>query len=164
MDLSLFAFIGVCFLAALSGALFQPGAWYEALKKPVWRPPNWVFGPVWTVLYGMIAFAGWRVWQAAGPGEATVPMIVYGVQLVLNFAWSWVMFGLRRIGWALVEIGALWLSILATILVFYPIDAAAAWMLLPYLAWASFAAVLNAAVWRRNRDRPPGGVAEGLGR
>ncbi len=150
---SLLAFLGLTTLVALSGALFRPGAWYESLRKPHWRPPNWVFGPVWTALYIMIAISGWQVWRAAPWPETAVALSVYGVQLILNAGWSAVFFGMREPGWALIEICALWLSIIATIAVFAPISATAAALLMPYLIWVSFAAVLNAAIWRRNPPR-----------
>ena len=84
MDWTLMAFIGVCAVAASSGALFPPGKWYDSLRKPSWRPPNWLFGPAWMVLYAMIAVSGWLVWTTAAPGDRLVPMTVYGVQLALN--------------------------------------------------------------------------------
>lgn len=151
--LGLVGFLAVCFAAALGGALFRPGAWYDALEKPSWRPPNALFGPVWMVLFGMIAVSGWLVWREEGFAGAPIAFVVYGVQLVLNFAWSWVAFGLRRLGWAAVEMAALWVAIVANIAVFAPIHAGAAWLLVPYLAWVSFAFVLNVTVWRLNRDR-----------
>ena len=152
--LSLLVFIGVCILTAASGGIFRPGRWYESLAKPSWRPPNWLFGPVWAVLYGMIAVSGWLVWTEAPPGTVTVPMVIYGVQLVLNFLWSAIFFGLRRLGLALLEMAFLWLAIVATIVAFYPLHAGAAYMLLPYLAWVSFAFILNWAMWRLNPAPP----------
>src|SRR5579875_920782 len=93
--LSLLPFLAVCFVTALSGAVFRPGEWYESLSKPSWRPPNWLFGPAWAVLYVCIACSGWLVWGAAGIGAETA-LIIYGVQLLLNAGWSAVFFGLRR--------------------------------------------------------------------
>lgn len=158
MDFSLFVFIGLCFLAASTGALFRAGPWYQALAKPRWRPPGYLFGPVWLILYGCIAAAGWRAWQAAGPGEALLPMTVYGVHLIFNGLWSAIFFGLRRPGLALADIVCLWLSIAATIAVFAPLDPLAAGLLAPYLAWVTVALALNAAVWHLNRGRPIQGV------
>lgn len=158
MDLSFLVFLGVNFLAASSGGIFRAGPWYEHLAKPRWRPPGYLFGPVWMVLFLMIATSGWLAWSAAGPGEAMVPMTVYGVHLVLNAAWSAVFFGLRRPDLALVEMGVLWVSIVTTMAVFAPLEPLAAWLLVPYLCWVSFAFVLNAAIWRLNRSHPMGGV------
>lgn len=154
MDLAsvivLIGFIGACLLAATTGATFRPGDWYEQLKKPSWRPPNWVFAPAWAVLYLTIAVSGWLVWRTAGFAGAAAPLSIYLLQLGLNAAWSAIFFGMRRPDLAFVEIILLWLSIVATIAAFHPVNAAAAWLLLPYLAWATFAAVLNFTVWRMN--------------
>jgi translocator protein len=157
--LVLLLFVAACAAAAFSGAFFRPGAWYENLAKPSWRPPNWLFGPVWAVLYGMIAVSGWLVWDAAGWAGAAVPLAIYAVQLVLNALWSGIFFGLRKLGWAIVEMVLLWISILGCIVTFHTIHAGAAWLLLPYLVWVSFAMVLNIAVWRLNR--PGRAVAQG---
>lgn len=152
--LVLLGFIAACIAAAASGGLFRPGAWYESLAKPPWRPPNWLFGPVWAVLYGMIAVSGWLVWRAAEPGAADLPLAIYAVQLGLNAIWSAIFFGMRRLGLALLEMAFLWVAILATIVAFYPIHAGAAYLLVPYLIWVSFAFVLNHAIWRRNQRVP----------
>ena len=149
--LMLFAFGGASFGAAATGAIFRPGEWYRRLDKPRWRPPDWLFTPVWTLLYAMIALSGWLVWREKGLADAAVPLTVYAVQLVLNAAWSPIFFGLRRPGLAAIEIALLWASIVATILVFHPVSPAAAGLLGPYLAWVSFAAALNLSIWRRNR-------------
>ncbi len=141
--LGLAAFISTCVATALSGALFRPGAWYETLRKPWWRPPNWLFAPAWTVLYLMIAVSGWLVWRKAGFAGAALPLGVYFVHLAINAAWSWLFFGLRRMDLALADVTALWLSIVLMIWLFAPISATAAWLLVPYLAWVSFAAFLN---------------------
>jgi tryptophan-rich sensory protein len=145
--LPLLGFLGACFVAASTGAIFKPGAWYEGLAKPPWRPPNWLFGPAWAVLYTLIAVSAWLVWQEVGFGAA---LVVWSVHLVINAGWSWVFFGLRRpdlaFGWILL----LWASIAATIAAFAPVSALAAALLAPYLAWVSFAAVLNLSIWRRN--------------
>jgi translocator protein len=146
----LWGFIGACFVAALSGALFPPGQWYEGLKKPSWRPPNWLFAPAWTLLYAMIAIAGWLVWREAGFAGAPVALGLWGLQLALNAAWSGLFFGMRRMDLALAELVLLWLAILATIVAFYPIQSTAALLMAPYLAWVTFAGVLNFAMWRLN--------------
>ncbi len=144
-------FILANFASATSGALFKPGQWYEDLKKPSWRPPNWLFAPVWLVLYIMIATAGWMVWRDAPPGELALPMTLYFVHLAFNFLWSAIFFGLRRPGWAFCEIIVLWLTLVATIIVFHPINPTAAYILIPYLLWGSFAGVLNFTIWQMNK-------------
>ena len=148
--LPLLAFMGACFCVALSGAFFRPGAWYETLKKPWWRPPNWLFGPAWTVLYITIAIAGWLVWRKAGFEGGRVALTIYAVQLALNAAWSGIFFGLRRMDLAFGELACLWLSIVATIALFYPISEGAAQLLIPYLLWVTFAGYLNWTMWRLN--------------
>ena len=152
LTLSLLVFILACAAAAAPGMAFRPGAWYRRLNKPSWRPPDWLFGPVWLVLYIMIAISGWLVWRSAGLEGAAVALTVYVVQLVLNGLWSVIFFGLRRPDLAFAEIICLWLSILATIAAFYPLNATAAYMLIPYAAWASFAAILNFKIWRLNPE------------
>ena len=152
--MSLVVFLLIVMLVASSGAVFRPGAWYRTLAKPAWTPPNWVFPTGWTLLYVLIAIAGWRVWERL-PLEATLlPMAVYALQLVLNAGWSAVFFGLRRPDWAFAELACLWLAIAANTLVFLPIDPLAAALLLPYLAWVTFAGALNLAVWRLNGSNP----------
>jgi tryptophan-rich sensory protein len=153
--LGLLGFAAACFAAALSGAVFRPGDWYERLAKPWWRPPNWLFGPAWTVLYTMIAISGWLVWRKAGFAGAALPLAIYFVQLALNAAWSGVFFGMRRMDLAFYELCLLWLSILATILAFATVHQGAAWMLVPYLAWVSFAGLLNWTLWQMNRGVQP---------
>ena len=155
MDLSatlgLLPFLVACFAVALSGAVFRPGNWYEHLAKPWWRPPNWLFGPAWTVLYICIAVSGWLVWRQVGITGAPGAFAVYAVQLLLNAGWSAFSFGLRRLDLAFGELILLWLSIAANIAVFAPISSAAAILLMPYLAWVSFAGVLNFTLWQMNR-------------
>ncbi len=148
--LALIGFAGAYFLAASTGAAFPPGDWYARLAKPWWRPPNWLFAPAWTVLYLTIAVSGWLVWREFGFVGAALPLAIYLVQLMLNAAWTPIFFGLRRPDLAFFEIVSLWLSIVATIAFFYPLNAGAAWLLLPYLAWVTFAAALNLAIWRLN--------------
>jgi tryptophan-rich sensory protein len=145
-------FFMACLAAASTGIFFRPGRWYASLQRPSWRPPDALFGPVWLVLYVMIATSGWLVWRDAGLAGAALPLAVYTLQLVLNGLWSWLSFGLRRLDLAFFEMGALWLSILATILAFQPISATAAWLLVPYLAWVSFALFLNFTLWRMNPE------------
>ena len=147
---ALLAFVAACFLAAIPGAVFRPGGWYERLVKPRWRPPNWLFAPIWTVLYLTIAVSGWLVWREAGIAGAALPLAIFALQLLLNAAWTPLFFGLHRPDLAFLDIMVLWVSILATIVLFYPIHSGAALVLVPYLAWVSFAAALNFTVWRRN--------------
>jgi tryptophan-rich sensory protein len=148
--LGLFAFAAACFATASTGALFRPGKWYANMRKPWWRPPNWLFGPVWFVLYIMIAVSGWLVWRKAGLAGAAAPLAIYVVQLLLNAGWSALFFGMRRPDLAFAEIIALWLSIAATIVAFESVDHFAALLLVPYFVWVSFASVLNFALWRLN--------------
>jgi len=148
--LTLVPFLAAVFAASATGAVFRPGDWYKRLDKPGWTPPDWLFPLAWGLLYVLIAFAGWLVWLEAGLAGASTALALWAVQLVFNAGWSAVFFGLRRVGLAFVEVLALWLSIAATIAAFYPVSAAAAAMMAPYLAWVSFAAVLNLAIWRRN--------------
>ena len=151
--MSLAVFILCVLLVASSGAFFKPDAWYRALAKPAWNPPDWIFGAGWSLLYVLIIIAGWRVWERASIESVVVPMLIYALQLVLNAGWSPIFFGLKRPDWALGELVCLWIAIAANILVFHPIDPIAAWLLVPYLAWVTFAGALNLAVWRLNRSR-----------
>lgn len=158
---ALIVFIAANAAAAATGAIFRPGSWYETLRKPSWTPPNWLFGPAWTLLYAMCAAAGYILWVSAAPGEATVPLIFYALQLLLNGLWSGIFFGMRRPDLAFGELVLLWLALLCTILTFWTVRVDAALLLLPYLAWVTFAGALNFAVWRLNapigRAAPRGG-------
>lgn len=139
--------------AASSGMLFPAnGAWYQSLNAPSFRPPNWLFGPVWTVLYLMIAAAGARLAAQAGQGAALAGLALglWALQITLNALWTPTFFGAHALGAALVIIGALWLAIAALIAVAFQVDRIAGWFLLPYLGWVSFAALLNWAFWRLN--------------
>ncbi|MGF1626424.1 MAG: TspO/MBR family protein [Alphaproteobacteria bacterium] len=124
--------------------------WYPTLRKPSYNPPDWVFGPVWTVLYVMMAVAAWRVWRRTGLVGGRVALGLYAGQLALNLGWSLLFFGARQVGLALAEIVLLFIAILATAIVFSRIDRLAAALLLPYLLWVAFAALLNAAIWSLN--------------
>jgi translocator protein len=143
----LLVFFAVTFCAAMTGSKFMPGVWYDELRKPSWTPPGWAFPVVWLVLYIMIAIAGWRVWSAAGWSWA---LLAWGVQLLLNAAWSWIMFGRRNIGLALVDALGMWVFIAAFMLLAWPIDQTATWLFLPYLVWVTIAAALNATILRMN--------------
>ena len=157
MDLTttfgLLGFLGACFVAATTGAFFKPGEWYAGLAKPPWNPPNWLFPPAWAVLYVSMAVAAWLVWREAGFAGAALPLGLWFLQLGLNAAWSWIFFGLKRMDLALAELVVFWLAILATILAFAPIHAGAAWLMVPYIAWVSFAGWLNFTLLRLNRAR-----------
>jgi translocator protein len=151
--LALAGFLVVTFLAAAIGSAFTGPAipdWYDGLTKPAFTPPSWVFGPVWTVLYLFMAVAAWRVWAAAGFDRARGALTLFFVQLVLNAGWSVLFFGLRAPGWALLEIIALWAVLIATTTAFFRYSALAGWLMVPYVLWVTFAAVLNAAIWRLN--------------
>jgi benzodiazapine receptor len=152
--LALVVFVVACFSAALIGSVFTSSSipvWYETLVKPSFSPPNWLFGPVWTVLYLSMAVAGWLVWQQRGRNSTiALPLALFGIQLVLNTLWSVLFFGLQAPGTALVEIIVLWAAILATLLSFWRVSKGAGWLLGPYLAWVTFAAVLNFEIWRLN--------------
>lgn len=144
---ALVAFSLAALAAAGLGSVATSGTvesrWFEELDKPPWYPPSWAFGAVWTVLYVAIAVAGYLAWRAGADRRA---IGWWGVQMVLNLAWSVVFFGAQRPGWAVVVIAALAGSILATIDAFGRVDRVAAWLLAPYLAWVAFAATLNVAI------------------
>ena len=131
----------------LIGVTTLPGGWYAGLIKPSFNPPNWVFAPAWTLLYLLIAIAGWRIWQRDLRSAA---MTAWFIQLGLNFVWSPVFFGAHRIGLALAIIVALLAAILSFIATAWPRDRVASWLFVPYAAWVTFATALNAAVWRLN--------------
>jgi benzodiazapine receptor len=149
--LALAGWLLLCFAAASLGAVFMPGDWYAALKKPAWNPPGWMFGPVWSALYMMMAVAAWLVWQRGGFAAQRRPLGFFLAQLALNALWTPLFFGLHQPGVAFAEIVLLWLAIAWTIVAFWPLHRVAAGLLVPYLAWVSFAAVLNGTLWRLNR-------------
>ena len=124
--------------------------WYTELQKPSWNPSNWVFGPVWTCLYVTMAVAAWLVWREKGFRGGRLPLLFFAVQLTLNTAWSALFFGWRSPGLAFAEIVLLWIAILAAVLAFGRVSTWAAALLVPYLAWVSFAAALNWTIWRMN--------------
>ena len=137
-------------VAGISGASTSGTvrSWYPTIAKPTWNPPDWVFGPTWTVLYAMMAVAAWLVWRQVG---WSIALMLFGVQLLLNAAWSPLFFGLHRIDLALVDIVALWAAIVATTVAFWKVTPVAGGLLVPYLAWVSFATVLNFTIWQMNR-------------
>lgn len=146
-------FVMICLGTAGLGAAWtnlSVGDWYVTLNKPSWNPPKWVFGPVWTTLYIMMAIAAWLVWRTKGLAGGWLPLLLFGVQLFLNAAWSALFFGMRSPGIAFADILLLWLAILATIIGFGRLSNLAALLLVPYLAWVSFATALNWSIWRMN--------------
>lgn len=144
----------LCEGAGLLGAIFTTAdsAWYSSLPKPELTPPDWLFAPVWTLLYALMGVAAWLVWQQ-GPQKRRVfvAMILFFIQLALNAWWSFIFFDQHSAGGALIDIVLLWVAILATIIAFARVSKAAAWLLLPYLAWVSFAAYLNWSIWLLNK-------------
>jgi len=143
----LLVFLLLVAATAYTGMTYLPGPFYAALEKPAWTPPNEVFPPVWAALYVLIAIAGWIVWRAQGFG----PLLwLWLLHLFLNGVWSYLMFGEKQITYALVDIAALWLAILAFILVAWPVRRSAALLFVPYLLWVTYAAALNFEVWRLN--------------
>jgi len=120
--------------------------WYRSLVKPPWNPPSWVFGPVWTTLYALMAVAAWRVWKRGGWDAQRTALRLFLLQLAVNFSWSFVFFSFQQVELALIDIGALWLLIVFTIGAFGRVDRPAAWLLAPYLAWVTYAFSLNAAI------------------
>lgn len=147
---ALASWLVLTFSAALTGFFIQPGGYYAALAKPVWAPPAWVFGPVWTILYAMMAVAAWRVWRRGGWRGQRGPLALYVIQLALNALWTPLFFGLRWPGGALVEIVLLWLTIVLTGRAFFRVDRLAGGLFVPYLFWVGFAAALNFSIWLRN--------------
>ncbi|MCE9541864.1 tryptophan-rich sensory protein [Candidatus Kaiserbacteria bacterium] len=141
-------------MAGIVGAFFTTlsiPTWYATLIKPEWNPPAWLFGPVWTILFAMMGAAAFLIWkQGLERPDVRRALMLFIVQLAINTLWSAFFFGARNIGGALVEIGFLWLAIVATIIVFGRISRAAAWLLVPYLLWVSFAAYLNYTIWILN--------------
>jgi len=153
--LALAVFVLVTFVAAAVGSRFRPDAWYRSLAKPSWNPPNWVFAPVWTLLYIGIAYAGWLTWRAAGDGWSVV-LTLWAAQLVVNALWSWLFFGRHAIAAALADVLTLWVLIAAFIFASRTDAPVAAWLFVPYLAWVSFASALNARILSLNgRGVPP---------
>ena len=144
---SLLVFVALVALAAYTGASFPPGPWYASLTKPAWTPPDWLFAPVWTALYVAIAVAGWRLWRRTA-GRFTPALALWGAQLVLNAAWSFVFFGLRRPGWALLDIALLLACIAAFVWSARKASPVSAALFVPYLLWVAFATALNFEIRR----------------
>lgn len=148
MDWTLFLiFLAACAAPATTGAMFQPGDWYRALRKPAWTPPDWVFPVAWTTLYILMAWAAARVGGLPGAGVA---LGFWAVQIAFNALWTPVFFGLRRMGAGLAVLGVLWLAVAATMIALWQLDAWAGLMFVPYLLWCTIAGALNYSVWRLN--------------
>ena len=148
MDWSLFLlFLAGCGAAATTGAMFEPGDWYESLEKPAWTPPKWAFPVVWTTLYLFMSFAAMRVAPLDGTAHA---MAFYALQLALNTLWTPIFFGLRRMKAGFVVICFLWLAVAGTMIAFLAHDVLAGLLFVPYLIWVTTAAALNLSVWRLN--------------
>ncbi|KAA6463039.1 tryptophan-rich sensory protein [Acidobacteria bacterium AB60] len=150
---SLVLWILVCQSVGVLGGFWTaaeiPG-WYRGLTKPTFNPPNWIFGPVWTTLYLLMAISAWKITGAAPSRERTLALTLFAAQLLLNLAWSWIFFREHAIRAAFAEILCMWLAIGATTLLFAQISTTAAWLMAPYWAWVSFASLLNAAIVRLN--------------
>lgn len=143
----------VTFAAAGIGSVFTSGSvseWYPSIEKPSWTPPGWLFGPVWTALYTLMAVAAWVIWRKEGWAGARAALVLYAVQLALNAAWSPLFFGLRMPGVAFAELVVLWMAIIATAVAFWKKSPLAGALLVPYVLWTTFAAALNLAIWRLN--------------
>lgn len=153
-SLKLFLCIALAQAAGLIGAIFtMPSidSWYATLVRPELAPPNWIFAPVWTTLYVLMGIAAFLVWhKGLGKKEVKVALAIFGVQLVLNTLWSIIFFGLQSPGWAFVEIVFLWTAIVATIVAFAKVSKLAAWLLVPYILWVSFASYLNFMIFWLN--------------
>jgi len=144
-------FILLCVTTGMIGGLVTAPSiesWYRTIAKPSWTPPDWLFGPVWTVLFIMMGVAAWLVWKTRD--RLAPAMILFGLQLALNLGWSLLFFGARSPGLALIEVVFLWGAVLLTMLAFFGRQRTAGWLFVPYLAWVSFAAILNFAIWWMN--------------
>lgn len=141
----------LCELAGITGSLFtikNIPTWYAALNKPAFNPPNWLFGPVWTALYIMMGISLFLIWESGKENKRA--QVLFYIQLILNTAWTFIFFGLHSPFWGFVEIIALWIMIIVCIIEFGKISRAAAYLLVPYLLWVSFASILTFSVWRMN--------------
>jgi tryptophan-rich sensory protein len=142
-------FLLLVVLVATFAATFEAGEWYYALVKPAWTPPPWVFGPAWSLLYLLMAVAMWKVWQTGNPVR-TGALIWWLLQLAFNAAWSWLFFGLNRIGWALGEMAVMIGLVVLCTRAFGNVSRTAGWLMVPYLAWLAFAFALNFSIWTLN--------------
>ena len=148
--LGYFAWLLLCFAAAAGAVFVSIDGWYAALHKPAWNPPDWVFGPAWSVLYILMATAAWLVWREGGWLAQKRALGLFMVQWLLNALWTPLFFGSHLAGIAFFEIVLLWLMIALTLHAFWKVKTAAGLLLLPYLAWVTFASILNFTIWRMN--------------
>jgi benzodiazapine receptor len=151
--LALVGWLALCLAVGGVSSTFNVHAiptWYRALVKPPLNPPDWVFAPVWTTLYVLMAIAVWLIWKTRPSACRISGMRLFAAQLLFNFLWSWIFFGRRQIGTAVIDIVLLWIAILLCILNFKKMSHKAAWLMVPYLAWVTFATYLNVAIWRLN--------------
>ena len=152
--------IAISELAGIIGSIFTASSvasWYAGIIKPALNPPSWVFGPVWTILYALMGIAAFIIWKKLDSNpeieirkKVKIALIIFFFQLLLNTSWSIIFFGLQSIGGALIMILFLWFAILATIITFHKISRPAAWLLVPYILWVSFAIYLNYSIWILN--------------
>jgi translocator protein len=148
--LALVGWLAVCFAASATAVFVSTGGWYAALLKPSWNPPAWLFGPVWSLLYVLMAVAAWLVWREGGWKTQQRQLRLFLLQWLLNALWTPLFFGMHQLGPAFAEIIILWLVLAATLISFWGVRKIAGVLLVPYLAWVSFAAALNFAIWRLN--------------
>ncbi len=150
--MALAGWVAVTFAVAAVGGFFRPGEWYAHLQKPAWNPPGWIFGPVWTALYTIMAVAAWLVWNRGGLARQRAALSLFLVQLLFNALWSPLFFGLHHPGLAFVDLVLLWLALVVTVITFWKTRRLAGALLLPYLAWVTFAGALNFTIWQLNRS------------
>lgn len=150
--LPLFGWLALCLVAGAIGAVasIDAAAFYAQLDTPSWAPPGWLFGPVWTTLYILMGIAAWLVWRCPQSERRRFALTLFVVQLAANVLWSWLFFAWRLGAWSFAEVVLLWLLIAATIVAFYRLRPIAAMLLVPYIAWVSFASALNFTIWRAN--------------
>jgi tryptophan-rich sensory protein len=150
--LGLVGWIAVCFIASAAGAIasIEAQSFYGQLAQPSWAPPPWLFGPAWTILYTLMAIAAWLVWRSGGFRSNRVALTVFLVQLAVNGLWSWLFFAWQLGAVAFAEIILLWVLILSTVVLFWRVRPLAGALLVPYLAWVSFASALNYSLWQNN--------------
>jgi len=146
--------IVICELAGMIGAIFTTPSiptWYAGITKPTFSPPNWIFAPVWTTLFALMGIAAYLVYEKGTNKKVVkVALGIFAIQLVLNIKWSLIFFGMHNPGYAFIEIIFLWLAILLTIIAFFKISKPAAYLLIPYILWVSFASFLNFSIWQLN--------------
>jgi tryptophan-rich sensory protein len=148
--LALIGWLALCFAASGTAVFVSIGGWYSSLNKPSWNPPPWIFGPVWSLLYIMMAVAAWLVWREGGWKRHGRTLGLFFLQWLLNALWTPIFFGMHRSGLAFAEIIMLWIVLAATLRLFWRVSKLAGVLLVPYLVWVSFAAALNFAIWRLN--------------